>query len=166
MAGTYTATDSYSSGPTRADQSNINCYGADQPSSATPSSYPITIPGAGNAYSYEKYYQARWTGSWTSIDNVLFYVSAWSPGTGQTLYGKDVGSQTYTQSVAPTDTTGLTIYTSWDTVGEAIDITPASAITPTTQEYSDYFVIVLEVASTASQGAVPTWTFTTQWDET
>lgn len=170
MAATYTATETYGTSPgTRTDTSYLNCLSTDTASGSDTTTNPqaakVTIPAEGNQASYERYYQARWTGTWTSITNVKFWIQSWTPNTGCTLYGKDVGSQTYASPTVPSSTSGFTVNTGWDVVGEALAITPASAITPTTQEYSDYVSFFLWVASTASAGAVNAWTLRCQWDE-
>jgi len=163
MAATFTASESTSTGPTKTDTSYLNFLVVDEVSGSDtttePNNHPIVIPAAGTNYSYERWCQGHWTGSFTTISNVTFYKKSGSLPTGVTIEGADRGSQTYTQSVITHSTIATTDSTSWDVVGEAFTLGYAT-------NYSDYVVMQLHVANTATQtGTIGTMTYTFGWDE-
>ena len=169
MAATLGMTEHYGAAAgTRAATSYLNLLSANIASGADATTVPaantVTIPGTGTAYSYERYFQGRWTGTWTSITNVKFWKQAGSLGTGVTIKAGDSTGQTYTAAVVTASSVATADIPT--VVGSALDLTPASAITPSTQEYSDYGVMQMHVASTAAAGNIGTQTYRTQWDET
>jgi len=142
---------------------------------------PIIIPAAGTEYSYWKHlYLLCTTAPDTQVDNVQVYSDGtlgW--GTGATVYVGD-GTQTknsgssagydvadaqevitnHTHISAKTD---LFSYTSGST--RAVSISESGSIINALNETTDYIVLSLEVASTASPGTKATETITWQYDE-
>ena len=165
MASSFAMSETYgtSGAPTTTDTTYVNCLSTNTASgndtTTNPNAAPITVPVSGNQASYERYIRGHWTGTFNSISSVLMWIQSWTPNTGCTLYGKDVGSQTYTTPTVPTVTTGFTVNTGWDTEGEALSL---SYLT----NYSDYVSMFLWVADTADAGTVNTWTLRTKWTET
>ena len=162
MASTFTFSESYSTGPTRIDTSYLNLLSANIASGSdtttVPAANPIVIPGAGTAYSYERYLQGHWTGTFTSISNVKFWKSAGTPGTGVTINGGDKGNTTFATPVNTVSSIATTAHGSWDTEGEAFTLAYVT-------NYSDYVVLQLAVGTSASSGNIGTMTSTMGWDE-
>jgi hypothetical protein len=166
MAASYSASETYGTsggGETTTDTSYLNCLSTDTASGSdtttNTAAAPITIPGAGNQASYERWYRGHFTGTFSSISNVKFWIQSWTPPTGVELYGLDEGDQTYDTPVVPSSIGSETVNTGWDSEGEAFTLGYST-------NYTDYVSFFIWVGTSASQGAVNTWTLRCQWDET
>lgn len=162
MASAFAWSESYSTGPTKADTTFINLYSSNSVASGSdattvPAANTILIPAAGSSYSYEKWIQGHWTGTFTTITAVYFWKSAGTPGTGCTLNAGDVGSQTYSTAVA----TASSVATAGIPTAQGTGLTLGYATA-----FSDYIVLQLVVGTTAVQGAGATMTYSMQWNET
>lgn len=163
MAATFSFSESYGAGPTTADTTKVNFLSSNTASGSdtttNTAANPITIPAASSAYSYERWVQGHWTGTFSSISSVTFYKYSGTLGTGVTLNGADRGSQTYATAVNTASSIATTASTSWDAVGEAFTLGYSS-------NFSDYVVMQLVIGSTASAGSIGTQTFRFGWSET
>ena len=142
---------------------------------------PIIIPGAGTEYSYWKQlYLECTTAPDTQVDNVKIYSDGtlgW--GTGSTVKigdelpvhnsgattGYDVANaqEVMTNHTDITGSTDLFSFTSGSP--KTVSISEAGSIINAIGETSNYIVLQLEVASTASAGTKAAETITWQYDE-
>lgn len=162
MASTFAVSESYgtSGSQTTADTTAINLLSTNTASGSdtttNTAAAPITIPAASNAYSYERYIRGHWTGTFTSISSVTFWKKSGTLGTGVTINAASKGNQTYATPV----NTASSIATA------AIPTTQGAGLTPAySTAFSDYVVLQLVVASTASSGNIGTITYTFGWNE-
>jgi hypothetical protein len=163
MASTLAFSETYGTSPgTTTDTTYVNLLSTDTASGSDTTTNtlaaPITIPGAGTAYSYERWVRGHWTGTFTSISNVLFWKQSGTPDTGENIYGGDQGDQVYSTPVNTVSSVATSDSADWDTEGEAFSLAYSS-------NYSDYVVLQHRIGSTASQGYTPTITYRIGWDE-
>lgn len=126
----------------------------------TPASNPIT---AGNN-SYEKYVVGSWAGTFTQIDNVQFWMSAGSFGTGESIDWS--GSVTaYADPVATTSTVATTAIPTSDPGTANVTIGSSLSGTLSAAGRSDYIVLQYQTTVSADPGPTNQKTFTIQWDE-
>lgn len=128
---------------------------------------PITIEGSDN-YSYERWIRGHWTGTFNGISNIRVWASTSGPGTGVTIQG-NVKTPNPTTYVTAVDTDSTFATTNIPTVqGSGLQPTynSGSTGTPATTQCSDYVVLQMTVANTASPGYVTAVTFNYGWDET
>lgn len=149
-AGTNTQKDSGTIRFKNADNATVN------------TSNPMVIPTAGNDFSYEKWTRLKVTvAPDTNVSNLKFYTDGANGfGTGVTMFAKAV--TTYVQPAEATATAGY---------ADAFTYTSGSALalgTGTftgTGEKGDHAVLILVVASTATQGSLTAETLTYSYDE-
>jgi hypothetical protein len=126
---------------------------------------PMVIPGSGSDFSYEKYLRLNVSvAPDTQIENLQAYSDGSNGfGTGVSGWYKTVGS--YTTPTEPANATGFTDLFS-ATSGSPIDM-DATNTGPFSEigDIGDYLVLMLEVASTAAQGALTAETVTFSYDE-
>jgi hypothetical protein len=124
----------------------------------------ISVPDSGTNYSYERWLRLEFTGTFNLIENVKAWHSAGSLSDGNLdlLAGETDTGVTPVNTVSSVATTTLT---SWDSEGEAIDITPTADI-DTSGDETDYLVIQLEVPDTVTTpGDIGSQTITFSYDE-
>jgi hypothetical protein len=123
---------------------------------------PITIPAAGQVYSYEKW--IRWmctVAPDTQCTNFKFWGANSIPDTGLTVY-----DGTTDTGVTPVTTQSAVATTQQDTNHYSSATALAIAGTLTTEnDETDYLVLQLKVADTAGQGDIPQQTFNFSYDE-
>ena len=165
MSSTFSASEAYSSGPTVVDPTTaINLLAADAASGSdtttTTNANPIAIPGAGTAYSYERYFRGKWTSVGTSITSITVCHHTVTPASGITIYGGCKGNATYAQSVSTVSSIATNNITTIDTT-----FADASSLgSGTVQSY--YEVLQLRVASTcATPGNLGNLTIRFGWNE-
>lgn len=141
------------------------------------SSDPVTIPAAGTNYSYWKHiYLYCDTAPDTQVDNVKVYTDGGGFGTGLTLYagdetpangtGYEVADTTGELSANHTGITGTTdLFTYTSGSAKSISISESGGIINAIGETTDYLVLQMAVASTASVGDKSDETITFQYDE-
>ena len=130
---------------------------------ATPgTSNPMVIPGTGVDYSYEKWTRLKVTvAPDTNLSNLKFYTDGANGfGTGVLLYAKAVA--TYVTPAEATATAGYTNAFSY-TSGSALDL--GTAAVTGTGEKGSHCVMMMTVASTATQGSLTPETVTYSYDE-
>lgn len=128
------------------------------------SSNPITIPASGSAWSYEKWLRLKIgaTGPSVEISNYNFYTDgADGFGTGVSLWAKAV-----TAFATPALGTASTGYADafGKTSGSPLSLGAGPDSTINT-EVGDHAVLLMEVASTATQGSLTGETITFTYDE-
>lgn len=146
---------------------NINMGSIDS-AELTAATYPI-IAGEN---SYEKWFAGSWSGTFTQIDNLQFWMSAGSYGTGEVI--KWTGSGV--DKNMDVDQTGPTTTTSTFAVGSVPSADPGTANvglgsppnlsgTLTATGSSNFIVLQYQTTASASPGPTNQKTFTLQWDE-
>ena len=143
-----------------ATPTNLN-LGSTTAANLAPSTYPITA----GTYSYDKWVRALWTGTFTRIENLLF----WMSGTGPYVTGETIAyTGLCTQFAVPTNAQSDQAQTAMPTAepGAAnVSIGGTTSGSLTASGYSDFMVIQSSVTAAASAGAVNQKTFTLQYDE-
>jgi hypothetical protein len=139
--------------------SNFN-FGTTDGKELTPASYPIFA----GSNSYEKYVAGSWSGVFTKINNVQFYMSAGSYGTGEVI--KWTGSST--NYVQPTTVTSMIAVGSLPTSDPGTaNVSLGSSLTGSlvTEGRSDWIVMQYQITGSAEPGPVNQKSHTIQWDE-
>lgn len=144
---------------------------------------PIPIPPSGTKYSRWKSLYLKCTGAPnTQVDNVQFYTDGSNFGTGITVRvgqqfpTKNSGSNTGYRVATPVDTAILNNYAGISSVADAFTYTSGSTLVgpsiseagakiTTTNQFTNYLILQMEVISTASPGNLTDETFTLQYDE-
>lgn len=99
-------------------------------------------------YSYERWIKLRFSGSFNTISNIKAYHAS---GTLRDSV-MDLLAGTTDTGVTPVNTVSsvaTTTLSSWDSLAEGIDITPAGGIS-SSPAYSDFFVVQLKVPQTST----------------
>ena len=141
---------------------NINLLGTDAASGTVSTGSPIQIPAAGTAYSYERFIRAKFNGTFATVNNVKFYKSAGTLGTGYTIKAASRGANAYTTPVVTASSFATADVPT--VVGSAL--TASSGDIVSVGGYSQYIVLQAQVTSSATTGSATAATYTWQWDET
>ena len=152
---------------------NLN-LGSTNARNLAPSTYPITAA----TYSYSKWVRGMWTGSFTRIDNLQFWMSASGTGyvTGEKLNysgttGTYDGTSTYKTPTSSLETKGGTLKPiivadpAAANIGVGGSLTGSITTSAAGFNMSDFIIVQASIANTASAGAVQQKTFTLQYDE-
>lgn len=170
MAATVQVSETYAAGTTQDNIANIN-FGSTSSYEIVPASYPITIPGSGTNYSYEKWIRLKCSGTYNVVDNLQFWKSAGTYSTGCSVYGNQSTSTpqptSYTAAVNTLSTVATIAVPTSDPNDNnlSIDNSLTGSFTSNETAYSDYLVLQLRVDDTASPGNMNQLTFTFQYDE-
>jgi hypothetical protein len=151
---------------------NLNFGSSDTPN-LVPASAPITIPPSGTAYSYEKYWRVKWqSGAGNQVDNLKLWKQSGAYQTGESIFFNCV------ENVRQNDAFATPVQTQ----STKADVAMATSV-PTLQnvftpqatggnlrlnaigDYTDYIVVQLALASTASPGSANQKVFRFQYDE-
>jgi len=149
---------------------NLN-LGSTNSRNLAPSTYPITA----GTYSYGKWVRGLWTGSFTRIDNLQFWMSA--SGTGY-VTGEKLGFSGTTGTYAGTSTYAAPTTDAEPKANKAMIVADPGAANigyggsltgsitqTTTNNLCDFIIVQASIKNTASAGAVVQKTFTLQYDE-
>ena len=159
MAATFNFAESNGAGEVVSDGISTLNYGSTDAADLTAASYPVV---AGQS-SYEKYIRAKFTDAFTEISNMLFWKSAGSYVTGESI--KAGANKAYVQPVS----TVSTVATADVPVaqGSALSIQAADgSATITAPGYTKYIVLQLQTTSSTPAGSVNQKTSTFMYDET
>jgi len=160
----YNATAADTSVPT-----NLN-LGSNNSANLAPSTYPITA----GTYSYSKWVRAHWSGSFTRIENLQFWMSSSGSGyvTGETIAvsadttGSYAGTDSYvTPTASEADAQAVNAIPLTDPGAANIGFAGSLTDSITSEGDSDFIVIQASVTSAASAGATQTKQFRLQYDE-
>jgi len=126
-----------------------------------PSTYPITA----GTYSYEKWIRGYWSGSFTRIENLKFWMSGTGPYvTGETIAWTGQATQYDTPTTSVSDYADTAVPTS-EPGSANVSIGGTTSGSLTASGYSDFMVVQASITTAASAGAVNQKTFTLQYDE-
>ena len=174
MAATVTVaeTNGDSGSPSTTDSvTNMN-FGSTDATSLTVATYPITIPAAGTNYSYDKYFRLKVGGTFNTVDNFQFWKSSGAYVTGEDIYGSQ--GDTTTAYVTPQNASAnakadASIPTADPGGASSGNISKGGSLTGqftgSTGGYTDYLILQMRIASTASPGNVNQKQFTFSYDE-
>jgi hypothetical protein len=134
---------------------------------------PLVVPGAGTAYSYQKFLRFYVSGgTYTQISNLRLYTDGSNGfGTGCKLWVKTAAAYATpaipSTSNDPPQLSGVNMVDAFTyTSGSPLDLDALNAGPFTGNGYKgDYAVLVYEVEPTASQGLKPAETITIAFDE-
>lgn len=162
----YNATAGDTSVPTNLNLGSVNAK------DLAPSTYPITA----GTYSYSKWVRGAWTGSFTRIDNLQFWMSASGTGyvTGETLKvsgttASYAGTNVYatpTNAVSAQAVNAMPIAAPGTAnIGVVGSLTGSITTSAAPNNMSDFMVVQASITTAASAGPVQQKTFTLQYDE-
>lgn len=153
MAATFAWSESNGAGETVTDGIlNVNFGNLDSPNLSSPNNRVV----AGNN-SYEKWNRGKFSGSYTTIDNLKFYKSAGSLPSNVTIK-----AEVNTAYATPTDSTSSVALNNVPTTEGSALVPDSTGASP---DYSGYIIMQMQTTIAATPGAVPTQTFTMKYDE-
>jgi hypothetical protein len=146
---------------------NLN-LGSTNARNIQPSLYPITA----GTYSYSKWVRGNWSGTFTRVDNLQFWMSASGSGyvTGESLLvsattSSYAGTSTYVAPTNAADAQANNTMPIADPAAANIGIGGSLTGSLTSAGSSDFIVIQASITGAASAGPVQQKTFTLQYDE-
>jgi len=158
----YNATAGDTSVPT-----NLN-LGSTNAANLAPSTYPITA----GTYSYSKWVVGHWSGTFTRIENLQFWMSSSGTGyvSGETLKisattSSYAGTDSYVAPTTTADAQAANAMPEADPAAANIGIGGSLTGSLTAAGDSDFIVIQASVTTAASAGATQTKQFRLQYDE-
>jgi len=161
MAATMIINEKNGVGETATDKTSGTVRMKNADDATVNNSNPMVVPGAGSDWSFEKWLQLNVAGTFTQVTNLNFYTDGSSGfGTGVNLWAK--AEVSYATPAEGTTSTGYLDAFSY-TSGSPLSLGAGPYTTPA--DIGSYLVLLLEVQSTASQGALTPETMTFSWDE-
>jgi len=153
MPATFQWSESNGAVPTVTDGIlNVNFGNLDSPNLSSPNNRVV----AGN-HSFEKWIRGRFSGVYTTIDNLKFYKSSGTLPANTAI--KAAVNAVFAQPVSSTSLVATADVPT--TLGTALVPTSPGA----SPSYSGYITMQLQTTGAASPGAIATQTFTLQYDE-
>lgn len=166
MAASFTASETHgaSGSPTTADNAFISLLSANIGSGTDATTNarenPVAIPGAGSAYSFERWLRGHWTGTFTSVSAIALWKNSGTLNSGFVVNLGTPGTGTYATPVATASSVATAAIPT--TAGTALSLGPT---TLSAAGYSYYAVVQGVIASTAASGVNPTCTWRFGWNE-
>lgn len=161
MAATVTIREKNGAGETPTDKTSGTIRMKNADDATVDTSDPMVVPGAGSDWSYQKFLQLNLAGTFTEITNLQFYTDgSGGYGPGVTLWAKAVGSYS-----TPAEETASTGYADAFSYSSGSPLSLGAGPYTSTGDAGSYLQLAMEVASTASQGALSAETMTFSWDE-
>jgi len=163
MAATFSWNQRTNSGPTSGQDLGVsgnlfNFKNADDTSASNYTAYPVT---AGNR-SYEVWLRGHFTGTFNLIQNLQFWKSSGTLGTGESM---DWGTtSTFTPPVS-TDGAKTTGAVPTSDPGSQNVFFAGGSTSADADGFSNYIVLQVETTSAAEAGDSELFTFTLQYDE-
>ena len=162
MAATFEWSERNGASPGSRTDNRTECNFKDVDDSVTNyASSPIQAPTVGSSYSFEKWIQGHFEGSYSDISDVKFWKSGGSLDAALSI---NAGSALHDAYATPLST--KSVVASHNTVPED----EASAIVlgtdaSTGDEYTDYVVLQLQVGTASPSGDIGVQTFTMKYNE-
>lgn len=162
MAATFSWVESNGAGETESTPTNIN-FGSTDAVNLVALTYPITA----GENSYEKYIKVKFTGTFSTIDNIKFWKSAGTYVTGEGIdWDGEVALASYATPTDSTSSVATTVLPTSDPGTANVSIGGSLSGTITVSgNTSDYIVMQLQTTSSTPAGAVNTKTMTLTYDE-
>ncbi len=168
MAATFNWAQTYGSsgGPTTTDLGSsgnlFNFKNADDATASNYASYPVT---PGNP-SYEVWIRAHFTSTFSSIDNLQFWMSTdFSPNTGLSVKYKANNVGSYVTPINTTSSIATTAIPTADPGTANVSIGGSLTGALVAAGYSDYIVLQVQTTGSAPSGDSSLAIFTLQYDE-
>lgn len=121
----------------------------------------LVVPSSGSIFSFQKILRMNLSGTYTQISNLTFYTDGVNGyGTGVLAWAKAGGAY-----VTPILEVSNTSYTNAFTFTQASPLVLGSGPYTVDGDVGSYLIAVLEIASTAVQGALTGEVWTFGWDE-
>ena len=160
MVATFEFHEGNSTAPgTIGSVSNLN-MGATDVKEIVVASSPISA----GTNSFEKWFAGSWSGVFTKINNVQFWMNTGSFGTGEVLLW--TGSETaYVEPTATTSSFALGSIPSADPGTANISVGSSLSGSLVAEGRSDWVVLQYQTTASANPGPANQKTFTLQWDE-
>jgi len=162
MAATFEWSERNGAFPGSRTDARSECNFKDVDDSSTDyAASPIQAPTVGSSYSYEKWIQGHFEGSYSDISDVKFWKSGGSLDAALSINGGVALNDAYATPVKTKSTTaGHT--TVPEDEASALDLSTDAA---TGNEYTDYVVLQLQVGTAAPSGDIGVQTFTMKYNE-
>lgn len=146
---------------------NLN-LGSTNARNLAPSTYPITA----GTYSYSKWVKGHWSGSFTRIENLQFWMSSSGSGyvSGESLKVSATttgyaGTDTYVGPTTSADVQASNAMPTADPGAANIGVGGSLTGSLTSEGDSDFIVVQASITTAASAGATQTKEFRMQFDE-
>ena len=151
-------------GPVESTATNLNFGSIDQ-TDLDETAYPILA----GTRSFEKYVQADFSGAFTSISDLRFYLSAGSVSAAEPLLAS-IATSGYVQPafaspVQSASTQAINAIPSGNPGSANVGISGSLAGSLVVPGRSDFIVAQLGISASAEAGALPSKTFTLEWLE-
>lgn len=160
MVATFGWVEYLGNATSTATPTNLN-LGSTLAANLAPSTYPITA----GTYSYDKWIRGHWSGTFTRIENLKFWMSGTGPYvTGETINWTGLATQYATPTNAQSDQAQTAMPTA-EPGSANVSIGGTTTGSLTSEGDSDFMVIQASITTAASAGAVNQKTFTLQYDE-
>lgn len=160
MTATFDWIEFNGSGADETSMTNINMGSIDQANIASPSDYPVRT----GENSYEKYIKGDFSGTFTRIENIRFYLSSGSIPASDHIYF-DGETVSFTQPTNTTSTIATTDIPESEPGTANVSIGGSLSGDLTSAGQTDYIVLQYAVDSSASAGEKGPFTFTLTYDE-
>ena len=148
-----------------ATRTEVNWKNIDDSTTAYTAS-PVTVPGAGLAYSFSKVQALVYAGVWNSLSAFTYKVSTAAPGTGVALNADVIATfvqpTTAVQPAAAASTTGTAANFNSSTTPFGVGTTSSTA---SGTMYVNAYRTQLAVGTTAGPGDITSVTVTASWTE-
>lgn len=164
MAATVTIVEKTGAPGTETDKTSGTVRFKNADDATVDSNDPLVIPTSGSDFSYEKWLRLKIgaTGPSDKINNLKFYTDGASGfGTGVGLWAKTVAS--YSTPAEPATSSGYTGAFTY-TAGGALALS-STDFSATSTQIGSHLVLLMEVSSTATAGALSAETGTFSYDE-
>jgi hypothetical protein len=146
---------------------NLN-LGSTNARNLAPSTYPI----AAGSYSYSKWVRGYWSGTFTRVSNLKFWMSDSGTGyvTGESLLcsastGSYAGTSTYATPTTSLDGQADHAMSTAEPAAQNVGVAGSLTSSLTSSGYSDFIVVQASITSSAAAGAVSQKVFTLEYDE-
>lgn len=161
MAATVLIREKNGAGETATDKTSGTIRMKNADDATVDTNNPMVVPPSGSDWSFQKFLRLNLGGTFTQITNLKFYTDGASGfGTGVSLWAKAVGAYS-----TPAEETASAGY------ADAFSYTSGSPLSLGAGPYTgagdagSYLQLAMEVASTATNGALSAETMTFSWDE-
>jgi hypothetical protein len=160
MAATFAWKEYNGAGGTETTATNLNFGSIDQANITTPASYPV----AAGENSYEKYVKADFSGTFTSISNLRFYLLSGTIGANDHIYF-DGETTSYTQPVVTISVVATTDIPESEPGTANVSIGGSLSGELTSAGKSDYIVLQFNSDAADSAGQKGPFTYRIYYDE-
>lgn len=167
MAATFAWVESNLTAGDTGTPTNLN-LGSTNARNLAPSTYPISA----GSYSFSKWVQGDWSGSFTRVENLKFWMSGSGSGyvTDETLNvsattGTYAGTSVYVTPTNGADPKATVTMPTAEPGSANVGIGGSLSGSLVAAGKSDFIVIQASIGASAPAGAVQTKTFTLQYDE-